>query len=257
MQFRRGRRVDVGRRGRGLARAARGRRALDDGLGDLAEGAYERFNCPDGTSGTDCGCATQASCTIPREHFYVVLPFNGPPVERDLEFGTDIRVADVFFVTDITGSMSGTLDRVQATVGTPGTGLIDRISATIPEAWFGGGYFQDFPFGSYGGGTDEAFGLAIATLAVFIAAAFAQDAGFQTHAWVLFFVLAIATLMIGGTVQVSDGLDYPLLRRLLMEEKLSNLIFFPGMVGQVLDELARGGGCGSLWNSSPRAGNVM
>ncbi|MEQ8886345.1 MAG: hypothetical protein RID93_01830 [Sandaracinaceae bacterium] len=133
----------------------------DDGLGDLAEGAYERFNCPDGTSGTDCGCATQASCTIPREHFYVVLPFNGPPVERDLEFGTDIRVADVFFVTDITGSMSGTLDRVQATVGTPGTGLIDRISATIPEAWFGGGYFQDFPFGSYGGGTDEAFGLAI------------------------------------------------------------------------------------------------
>ena len=51
--------------------------------------------------------------------------------------------------------------------------------------------------------------------------------------------LAIATLMIGGTVQVSDGLDYPLLRRLLMEEKLSNLIFFPGMVGQVLDELAK------------------
>jgi len=133
----------------------------DDGIDDLAEGAYERFNCPDGTSGTDCGCATQASCGIPREHFYVVLPFNGPPVERDLEFGTDIRVADVFFVTDITGSMSGTLDRVQATVATPGTGLIDRISATIPDAWFGGGYFQDFPFGSYGSGTDEAFGLAI------------------------------------------------------------------------------------------------
>lgn len=51
--------------------------------------------------------------------------------------------------------------------------------------------------------------------------------------------LAIATLIIGGTVQVSDGLDYPLLRRLLGEEKLSNLIFFPGMVGEALGELAK------------------
>lgn len=51
--------------------------------------------------------------------------------------------------------------------------------------------------------------------------------------------LSIATLMIGGTVHVADGLDYPLLRRLLAEEKLSNLIFFPGMVGAVLDELAK------------------
>lgn len=51
--------------------------------------------------------------------------------------------------------------------------------------------------------------------------------------------LSIATLMIGGTVHISDGPDYPLMRRLLMEEKLSNLIFFPGMVGTVLEELAK------------------
>tara|TARA_R110002020_G_scaffold26514_26_gene86019 strand:+ start:1976 stop:3523 length:1548 start_codon:yes stop_codon:yes gene_type:complete len=51
--------------------------------------------------------------------------------------------------------------------------------------------------------------------------------------------LAIATLMIGGTVHIADGLDYPLMRQLLMDEKLSNLIFFPGMVGPVLEELAR------------------
>lgn len=51
--------------------------------------------------------------------------------------------------------------------------------------------------------------------------------------------LVIATLMIGGTVTISDGLDYPLMRQLLMEEKLSNLIFFPGMVGPVLDELSK------------------
>ncbi|MEZ4340161.1 MAG: hypothetical protein R3B82_26360 [Sandaracinaceae bacterium] len=132
-----------------------------DGLDDLAEGAYETFNCPDGTSGTGCGCATMAGCTIPREHFYVVLPYLGAPVERDLTFGTSIRVADVFFLTDTTGSMGGTLDRVKATVSTPGTGLIARITETIPDAWVGGGQHDDFPFGGYGGGFDEPFILAI------------------------------------------------------------------------------------------------
>jgi len=64
-----------------------------DGIDDLAEGAYELYNCPDHVSGTDCGCATNAHgpCSIPSEHFYVVLPYQGAPVERDLEFGTTIR----------------------------------------------------------------------------------------------------------------------------------------------------------------------
>ena len=132
-----------------------------DGLGDLAEGAYERYNCPDGTTGQDCGCATSAGCVIPDEHFYVVLPYRGPPVERDLTFGTSIRVADVFFITDTTGSMGGTVTRVQATVTTPGTGLIDRIRETIPDAWFGGGQHDDYPFFGYGSSPDEPFILAI------------------------------------------------------------------------------------------------
>lgn len=132
----------------------------DDGLDDLAEGAYERYNCPDGETGTDCGCATDAGCRIPDEHFYVVLPHGGPPVERDLDFATDIRVADIFFLTDTTASMGGTLERVKSTVTTPGVGLIDRISETIPDAWFGGGQHDDFPFGGYGSGADEPFILA-------------------------------------------------------------------------------------------------
>ena len=56
----------------------------------------------------------------------------------------------------------------------------------------------------------EAFGLAIATLAVLIAAAFAQDAGFQTHAWVLFFVLAIATLILLNRIEFGDAKMIPL-----------------------------------------------
>jgi hypothetical protein len=133
-----------------------------DGLDDLAEGTYERINCPDRTApgARDCGCATNAGCGIPDEDFYVVLPFGAAPVERDLDFGTTIRVADVFFITDTTGSMGGTLEAVKRTVSTPGTGLIDRIRETIPDAWFGGGQHDDYPFGGYGGTPDEPFILA-------------------------------------------------------------------------------------------------
>ncbi len=91
----------------------------------------------------------------------MILPYLGDPQERDLDFGTTIRVADVFFITDTTGSMGGTLNNVKQTVGRAGTGLIDRISEAIPDAWFGGGQHDDFPFGSYGGGADEPFILAI------------------------------------------------------------------------------------------------
>ena len=131
-----------------------------DGQGDLAEGAYEQYNCPAGV-GTDCGCATSASCTIPARHFYVVLPYGGPMQERDLDFGTTIRVADVFFLTDTTGSMGDTLANVKRTVAAPG-GLVEGISSVIPDAWVGGGQHDDMPFGGYGSAdVDEPFILAI------------------------------------------------------------------------------------------------
>ncbi len=132
-----------------------------DGQGDLAEGAYVLTNCPDGMTGTDCNCAHAASCGIPAEHFFVVLPYHTPPIDRDLEFGTSIRVADVFFMTDTTGSMGGTLANVQATVTTPVTGIIDRIIETIPDAWVGGGGHSDMPFASYDSSPYEPFHLAI------------------------------------------------------------------------------------------------
>lgn len=133
-----------------------------DGESDLAEGAYEQYNCPDGpgSDGVDCGCASSASCTIPERHFYVVLPYGDPPIQRDLDFGTTIRVADVFFITDTTGSMGGTVDNVKRTVAGPG-GLIERIADTIPDAWVGGGQHDDMPFGGYGSSPDEPFILAI------------------------------------------------------------------------------------------------
>ncbi len=132
-----------------------------DGFNDLVEIAREQVNCPDGETGEGCGCAVMATCGIPDEDFFVVLPYNAEPVQRDLDFSTDIRVADVFFITDTTGSMGAELALVKSSVSTPGTGLISRIGETIPDAWFGGGQHDDYPFNSYGGGADEPFILAI------------------------------------------------------------------------------------------------
>ncbi|UJR85909.1 MSCRAMM family adhesin SdrC [Sandaracinus amylolyticus] len=129
----------------------------DDGQSDLVEGAYEGVNCP---GGVDCGCATSASCTIPPQHFYVVLA-QGESTTRDLEFGTSIRRADVFFLVDTTASMGPTLAQVRETIATTDTGLVDRITRTIPEAWFGGGELRDFPFAGHGGIGDEPLRLAM------------------------------------------------------------------------------------------------
>lgn len=150
----------------------------DDGYGDLVEVTHEGLLCPEGgldggpDGGSDggsegegaCGCATRADCTPPADTYFV-LPHGGPSTTLDLRFDTTVRDLDVFFLPDLTGSMGGTLSRIQSMVAAPETGLIDRISASVPGAWFGGGFFQDFPLGPYGsafeGYSDQAFGLAI------------------------------------------------------------------------------------------------
>ncbi len=133
-----------------------------DGQDDLAEGTYVLVNCPDGSTGTNCDCARVRACVIPDSYFYMVLPLGGAPVVRDLDFGTTVRVADVFFVTDTTGSMGGTIDNVTSTVATPDTGIVAQIARTVPDVTVGAGRFDDFPFGSFGSpGSDEPFKLLI------------------------------------------------------------------------------------------------
>ena len=67
----------------------------NDGVSDLAE--------VDGT-GTDPNDPTS---TIPEGDFFVVLPYNGDRAARPLRFSTNIEIADVFFLVDMTGSMQG------------------------------------------------------------------------------------------------------------------------------------------------------
>jgi len=128
-----------------------------DGITDLVEiGA-----CPAG----DATCAGDATDPLssPRTRGdfvffepYMALP---DPLRDTLSFATDLRVADVYFLMDTTGSMGGAIASLKSGLSTPGTGLIDRVRAVIPDVWFGVGGFDDYqqdPYG-YASSGDRAF----------------------------------------------------------------------------------------------------
>lgn len=105
-----------------------------DGYTDLAEVA----------AGTD---PNDASVGIPPDDFFVVLPYGGPEEVRDLQFNTDIEIADVFFLVDTTGSMSSTINGVATSLASV---IVPGIQEAISNAWIGVGRFEDFPAGGYG-----------------------------------------------------------------------------------------------------------
>ena len=117
-----------------------------DGVSDLVEWVA-------GTDPTDPSSNPKAE-----GNFYFFEPFGEPPdpFEDTLVFATDIQMADVFMLTDTTDGMSGEIDNLQASLSST---IIPGIEAIIPDAWFGVGYFDDYPYGSYGGSPDVPFGL--------------------------------------------------------------------------------------------------
>ncbi len=80
-----------------------------------------------------------------RGNFVFVEPFMMPPSPpRDtLDFATNIRSADVYFLIDTTGSMQGAINNVQASLSTASSGIIDQIRTMIPDTNFGVGDFKD------------------------------------------------------------------------------------------------------------------
>ena len=136
----------------------------NDGLLDSREvelGTDPRNRDSDGDGVTDLGEVegsmtdpTDPSSTIPAGDFFVVLPYNGDHEMRPLEFGTNIEVADVFFLVDMTGSMQG--ERTNLITGLLGV-IIPGIQAAIPNVQFGAGGFDDYPYNFYGGGNDQPF----------------------------------------------------------------------------------------------------
>ena len=115
-----------------------------DGVSDLIEVG----------AGTDPLDASDSPRT--RGDFVFVVPYMLPPEPtRDtLQFSTTLTKADVYFLMDNTGSMSGTIAALQAGLSST---VIPDIRSRISDAWFGVGGFDDYPVGTYGSagiGTD-------------------------------------------------------------------------------------------------------
>ncbi len=135
----------------------------NDGLPDAEErriGSDPREADSDGDGVTDLGehaagtDPLDPTSTIPEDDFFVVLPYEGDAQVRPLRFGTDIEVADVFFLVDMTGSMgSERTNLIQGLVDT----IVPGIQAEVDNAWFGVGGFDDYPENGYGGGNDLPF----------------------------------------------------------------------------------------------------
>jgi len=102
-------------------------------------------------SGTD---PTDATDTVPVDDFYVVLPYLGSHEMRPLQFGTNIEIADVMFLVDMTGSMRG--ERTNLINGLVDV-IIPGIQAEVSNVRFAAGGMDDYPVSPYGGGNDRPF----------------------------------------------------------------------------------------------------
>jgi uncharacterized protein with von Willebrand factor type A (vWA) domain len=63
---------------------------------------------------------------------------------REFTFSTRIRQADVFFLVDNSGSMSGTITNIRTNFSTM---IVPMIQAAIPDVRFGVGSFVSLPNG--------------------------------------------------------------------------------------------------------------
>lgn len=77
---------------------------------------------------------------IPEDDYYVVLPYDGPAQVRDLRFGTTIRKADVFFMMDRTGSMTGEVSRLKSSLDR----IVPEMTARLTDVGVGFGGFAGF-----------------------------------------------------------------------------------------------------------------
>lgn len=83
----------------------------------------------------------------PANSLYVVLPYHpadmpGMHETRDFTFSTRIRQADVFFLVDNSGSMSGTISNIRTNFSTM---IVPAIQMAIPDIRVGVGSFDSMP----------------------------------------------------------------------------------------------------------------
>lgn len=95
--------------------------------------------------------------------FFHELPYGGPTEIDPLPVSIQVRTADVYFLMDTTGSMGQEIANLRSGLrsgtyipGCPG-GIIGAIRCTIPDAWFGVGYHDDYPVYPYGSSGDAVY----------------------------------------------------------------------------------------------------
>ena len=140
----------------------------NDGLTDrdeAAAGTDSRNPDTDGDGVTDLGEVAYGSnpldntSTVDPDDFFVILPYMEPPKNRDLTFNTNLQVADVYFLMDSTGSMSGAIENVVASLSSE---IVPGLRDAIHDVQMGVGSMDDFNMSPYGdcgwaGGCDEPF----------------------------------------------------------------------------------------------------
>lgn len=126
----------------------------NDGVSDSDENAYgtDRLNeDTDGDSVSDLIETVYGSDPLdptdnPRTHgdFVFLVDYMQPPVppQDTLVFGTDLKMADVYFMIDSSGSMTGEIDNLRTTLSTT---IAPGIFDTIPDVQMGVMRFEDCP----------------------------------------------------------------------------------------------------------------
>lgn len=135
----------------------------NDGLTDVEEREARTNPCTEDTDGDGVPDLTEraagsdptmSASTPPTNALYVTLPYH-PPGEmgmherREFTFSTRIRAADIFFVVDTTGSMSGTINQVRTTLSSTIIPGIVRALGPGADARYGMAAHGDFQEGGY------------------------------------------------------------------------------------------------------------
>jgi hypothetical protein len=92
--------------------------------------------------------------TIPATDFYVVLPYEDPAQQRELDFRARLGRGDIFFLVDTTGSMGAAIDNVRSSLATR---IVPAVSEAIADVVMGVGDYRDFPVDPYGNAGDWPF----------------------------------------------------------------------------------------------------
>ncbi len=105
-----------------------------DGLPDLAEK----------TVGTD---PTDPKSKLKPGEFFVILPYRDKHQRRDLDFGSKVQKADVYFLMDTSTTMNGEISNIKSSLRST---IIPGLVKEIKDVALGVGHFEDVPVSPYG-----------------------------------------------------------------------------------------------------------